>query len=172
MSKQIKKFVSKESYKHSCAKDVLYNLLIEAEKENNNELYASVGQIKWRPNYGIFKELVFYNTSTGYYFETSKGLKEGLNGNIENQDEAFIENFDRGYPLFVPDITIFHKGMAIYFIEIINTNDVNDKKLNKIKSFAEREGYYPHIIKVKADDILNINIGDKIKKLKCEIIDL
>ena len=167
-SKKDNTFVELESYKHKCAKDILFNWLKEADK---NE-FCEVAQIKWRSNYGVFKELKFYTTSTSYYFETSEGLiKTGLD-EIENPDDRFDKDFNRGSILFVPDITIFHKGMATIFIEIVNTNDVTKEKLQRMKNFADKHGYYPKIYKIKADDILNINVGNIPKVIKCDIIEL
>lgn len=170
-SKNSTSFSELESYKHKCAKDILFQWLKDAE-ESDYDMYCNVGQIKWRPNYGVFKELKFYTSSTGYYFETSGGLIKTGHEKIENADDRFDKDFNRGSILFVPDITIFHKGMAVFFIEIVNTSDITDQKFRRIKNFANREGYYPTIYKIKVDDILNINVGNIPNFIKCEEINL
>lgn len=171
-NKNNKEFSGLESYKHKCAKDIMFNWLKDAEENPYNGMYSKVGQIEWRSNYGVFKELKFYTSSTGYYFETSGGINNNSHNIVGNPDDYFDNDFDRGSILFVPDITIFHKGMAVFFIEIVNTNDVSDAKLKRMKSFAEREGYFPTLYKIKADDILNINVGNIPNFIKCEEINL
>src|SRR6478736_842525 len=172
INKKSTEFTNLESYKHKYAKDIMFDWIKYAEENPYNGLYSKVGQIEWRSNYGVFKELKFYTTSSGYYFETSGGIQNNSHNIVGDPDNYFDKDFDRGSILFVPDITIFHKGMAVFFIEIVNTNDVSDIKLKRMQDFAEREGYFPTLYKIKADDILNINVGNVPNFIKCEEINL
>lgn len=156
-----KNFVEKESYAHAMAKDILYSWLKDSEKATKDS-QNKVAQFEWRNSYGIFKELKFYTTSDEYYFEQSKGLKEDSDFdrfNIEHQDDAFIEGCDRGNILFVPDITVFHKGLPIYFIEIVYTNPVSEIKLARIIEFFKGKQWCPQVVSIKAEDILKIQKG-------------
>lgn len=141
-------FVEKESYKHKLAKDMLYDILVKIDNAGDSCCY---GPLSWRSNYGVFKELKFYETSDPYYFECSYGLvcskKKLITGN-----EWFDSEVDRGKILFVPDICIFHKGTPVIFIEVVHKNNVSDDKIKKIKKWSR--GYYIKIYEVYADQIL------------------
>lgn len=154
------KFKEKESFMHRYAKELLANQLSELEK---NE-YCEFGKLKWRPNYGIFTELKFYETTDVYYFEQSKGLKEYAKTKSGNDSRGknpllwFDDSIDRGKILFVPDITIFHKGAAKYFIEIVHTNSVSEYKKRKLVEFDEGIEVY----EVCASEILSNIVGGKL----------
>lgn len=70
--------------------------------------------LPYAKNTGIFTELKFYETSTPYYFESIQHT---------------------GKILFVPDITVFHKGRAYILIEVVHTSELCAKKLRVIQSF-------------------------------------
>ena len=122
------KFEEKESYLHYYAKEVLFNWLVTEELEND---FCNVAQFNWRRNYGVFKELKFFETSDPYYFEMSGGLDYEK---IKEKDynNAFRDNYDRGKILFVPDITVFHKGTPRYLFEIVYTK----KRILRLLIFA------------------------------------
>lgn len=128
-------FKENESFLHKAAKELLYKeLLIAEEKEINFNVFS------WRKNYGVFLELPFFETDDPYYFECSKCLLRDKNDSlfeerIKENSQSVFNNTDRGSILFVPDICIFHKGIPIYFIEVVHKNATTDFKLNKIKSF-------------------------------------
>lgn len=168
-----KVFVEKESYKHMLAKNILFDWL---KNENNNpsniEGFSKLAQFEWRPNYGIFKELKFYTTSTSWYFETSGGLIGNITNEIDNANDVFEKSFNRGNILFVPDITIFHKGLPAIMIEIVYTNDLTKEKIKRIRDFCYREGFYPTIYTIKADDILEIQVGNIPNYIPCKEIKL
>ena len=108
----MKKYEYKESFMHYYAKEVVYNWLINAEKEAD---YCKFAQFEWRKNYGVHKELKFYKTSDPYYFEFPLG----------NKGEIF----------FVPDITVFHKGTPGFIIEIVHTHFIEKGKIEKMINF-------------------------------------
>jgi hypothetical protein len=130
-------FIEKESYKHKLSKELLAGWLNELEKNNDG---CSFGQFKWRSSYGVHTELKIYENDDPCYFENSEGL--------------FNENFDRGKILFVPDITIFHKGSIKYLIEVVHSNPVSEKKINKIFDFFNRKGQVPYVYEIEAEEIL------------------
>ena len=142
-------FIKRESYKHLYAKKVLAKWCREAEKKSE---YCRVAQFFWRANYGVFKELPFYETSDPYYFECSKGLAAVGDGPWDMPEKCFIKGYDHGKILFVPDITIFHKGTASYLFEIIHSNPVSDEKIKRIKLFFR---YHPvEVYEIESEIIL------------------
>lgn len=157
MEKIKKKYEYKESYLHKSAKDLLVTEL--KREEQKNEDYCSFGKIAWRTNYGIFSELPFHETDDLYYFECSEGIKK-YDGYDENSNDKrgknpldwFDPSYNRGKILFVPDITIFHKGTPVFFIEVVHTHYMEDEKANKILKFFDNSP--PKIYEVSAYDIL------------------
>ncbi len=150
-----KPFKAQESYLHRFAKNLLVKWLRELEDKNDSCIFKIEGYnnvIAWRRNYGVYPELKFYETSDPYYFEESKGLIEIGAKNIDNPDLLFSPTFNRGKILFIPDITIFHKGQATTLIEVVNTNSLSDKKLCDIKLFFGDSFF--EIFTIKAKDIL------------------
>lgn len=122
-------YVIKESFKHQYAKDLLTKWLKEHEQNNRSCDFCGWA---WRPNYGVFPELKFYKTSHPYYFE------QGENS---------------GQTLFIPDITIFHKGQAFILIEIVHRSPLTKQKLGRIRNFFG--DCYFEIYTIEADHILN-----------------
>lgn len=123
----MKQFIEKESYKHLFAKNLLRDWFLEQEKHND---YCEVAQFNWRSNYGAYTELPFYKTSDPYYFEC--GLNEGK-------------------ILFVPDITVFHKGVPIYLLEVVHKHPMPLWKVNQIKKFFN---YNIELYEIEAEEIL------------------
>lgn len=138
-----------ETYSHKLAKEILFNHFLELEKQSE---YCNFKELAWKRNYGVFTELPFHKTDDQYYFENSKGLKDNFY-DIENPLDKFIDGFDRGKILFIPDITIFHKGAASLFIEVVLTNSVSEKKLKTMKKFFKSS--YFELYEVSSYDILN-----------------
>lgn len=147
-------FEEKESFKHKMAKDLLHGWLSELDKVDGAELHP----FRWRKNYGVYKELKFHETDDPFYFECSKGLFD-YDKYPEIRDskeplEWFDPNYDRGKILFVPDITIFHKGSATILIEVVHKNHVSREKLHRIKNFYSRNGSHLEVYEVDAEEIL------------------
>lgn len=170
-------FEEKESYKHRLAKDLLFEWLvtIEDEKRKGDTQFddCELTPFSWRPNYGIFKELKFHETDDPYYFEESKCLKvykDENNSLVRDRTEKnpldwFDKDANRGKILFVPDITIFRKGIAHILIEIVHKNNVSREKLNRIKNFYGILDGCVQVYEVDAEEILKqINVP---KKLNC-----
>lgn len=150
-------FDYKESFKHLYAKKLLLEWLRELDEKQD---FCTFGDITWRSNWGVHEELPFYNTSDPFYFEQSFGLladEEGIPVSTQkhyNHKELFDSKYHRGQLLFVPDITIFHKGSVKHFIEVIHKSPPNELKLNKIKWFFQYKGSYAYIWTIPADHIL------------------
>lgn len=163
-------FEEKESFKHKMAKDLLHGWLSELDKVDGAELLP----FRWRGNYGVYKELKFHETDDPFYFECSKGLFDynkypEIYHNNKNPLDLFDPNYDRGKILFVPDITIFHKGSATILIEVVHKNHVSREKLYKIKDFFN--GNHVEVYEVDAEEILKqINVPTKLncRKLSFE----
>ena len=84
------KYYENESFTHRYAKELLADKLSIIEKIND---HCEFNGIKWRKNYGVFKELKFYESSDPYYFELSDGLIpfSGFNNNgIDNRTILLI----------------------------------------------------------------------------------
>lgn len=145
-------FISKESYLHSHAKNLLADVLRKLDKEND---HCEFNVLHWRSNYGVFTELPFHVSDDVFYFECSDGIKYGELA--ENLSDRFDRNFDRGRILFVPDICIFHKGTPKFFIEVVHKNHVSESKLNRIKSFFSES--YIEVYEVSAYQIMS-QVGD------------
>jgi hypothetical protein len=149
-----KEFIPTESYKHLCAKEVLAGWLRDIEKGKD---FCELNPIKWRSNYGVFTELPFYETSDPYYFELSKGIKTTKSGNLSHRGKNplnwYDKSVDRGRILFVPDITVFHKGTAVHLIEVVHKNPVSDYKLRTIQKFFSHHSV--HVWEIPADWILS-----------------
>lgn len=148
------KFVEKESHKHRLAKELLASWFHQQDEMHD---FCQVAQFTWRSNYGVYTELKFYETSDPYYFECSAGLKDYAE--IEDKDvrgdnplEWFDPLVDRGKILFVPDITIFHKGSATILIEVVHKNPLTNTKIDIIKKFFE--GYHVEVYEIEAEEIL------------------
>lgn len=134
------KFIAKESFKHLMAKDLLHKWLCDEEKKSD---ICRLYPFNWRVNYGVFKELIFYEKSSPYYFEDSE------------------EGHEFSKMLFVPDITIFHKGSAITLIEVVHQNHVSDEKLKKIINFFNGD---IAVFEIDAEEILRqIEVPKKLK---------
>lgn len=157
------KYEHRESFMHKHAKDVLVNRLVQIEKEND---YCEFHGLKWRKNYGVFTELKFYETSDTYYFETSGGLLPYNEKRSKNPLEWFDVNFNRGNILFVPDITIFHKGTPTIFIEVVHSHHTEQPKLNAIEKFFA--GCLIQVYEVSAKQILE-NTTPELKR--CDFIE-
>lgn len=158
---------NRESYKLKYAKELFFEW-IKTPEENEN-FYNKVGDLEWRPNYGEFMNLPFYSTSSKYYFETSEGLKEDFEDS-DLPDNCFQENYDRGSLLFTPHITIFHKGIAVYMIDIVDNNPTPYNKILKVKEFGDKEGYTFNFYQIEADYILSFKEGDRPLKLNKKIL--
>ena len=160
------KFIEKESFKHKLAKQLLASWLRDLDKTQDG---CSISPISWRSNYGVFEELKFHETDDPYYFEMSEGLinweiRKGLDLNSlpQTNTDWFMQDFNRGKILFVPDITVFHKGSATILIEILHKHCVPDEKLEVINTFFK--GYYTTLFEIRAEDILSLTeIPSKIK---------
>lgn len=164
-------FEEKESFKHKIAKDLLHGWLSELDKVDGAELHP----FRWRSNYGVYKELKFHETDDPFYFENSKGLydyeKHPEKRESENPLDWFDPNYNRGKILFVPDITIFHKGSATILIEVVHKNHVSREKLIKIKNFYGLLDQCVEVYEVDAEEILiQINVPTKLncRKLSFE----
>jgi hypothetical protein len=147
-------FIENESFKHKIAKELLFSWLNNIEKRNED--FCELIPFKWRVNYGIYKELKFHETDHPYYFELSEGLYD-YDKNPEkripkNYLDWFDPNYDRGKILFVPDITIFHKGTACILIEIVHSNLLSENKINAISKFFD--GYHVEVFEIEAEEIL------------------
>jgi len=134
-------FKHKESYKHLFAKSVLAGWFQKIEEKCKD--FCQLGQFHWRANYGVYTELPFHTTSDEYYFECSGGLLE--------DGQGFDPKFDRGPILFVPDVTVFHKGSPVYLLEVVHTSHVSTDKLSRIKRFFSN---HPSVYEVDANFIL------------------
>jgi len=134
-------FEPKESYKHKLAKNLLATWLREQDEQNE---FPKVAQFSWRRSYGVFEELIFYSDSDEYYFENPK--------------------FNTGYPLFVPDITVFHKGSIVYLFEIVHTNKVSQVKIDLIRKYLPSAELY----EVSANEILRHDSATIPSHIKCK----
>jgi hypothetical protein len=164
------KYSENESFIHKYAKELLAKKLSEINKNNDS---CEFKNIKWRSNYGVFTELKFYETSNPYYFELSDGLVEHTGFDENNIDKRgknpldwFDKNYNRGKILFVPDITIFHKGTPTIFIEIVHTHHLEQKKINAIEKFFE--GHLIQVYEISARQILG-NTTDEL--IDCEFME-
>lgn len=169
-------FKNQESFKHLYAKKLLTKWLREIDEDPKTD-GGSLGQISWRSNYGVYEELPFYNTSDPYYFELSKGLNWFNDDGSDKldprslkrpykQSDVFNSTIDRGRILFVPDVTIFHKGCAVHLIEVIHKNPPSEKKMNAIYEFFN--GHYFNLWTIPADHILGQI--EKPKSLNFELV--
>jgi len=152
-------FVHKESHKHRLAKELLAKWLRDEEVKSGD--FCKFFNLSWRTNWGVHVELPFYETSDPYYFENSKGIiysgcqEHAKKAYLDNNYDQFFEsNVDRGRLLFVPDITIFHKGDVSYMIEVVHTNPVNERKLNTIKKWIYDKGACAKLFEISAENIL------------------
>lgn len=153
-----------ESYKHKLAKELLYSWLKEIHDDknidySNDHPFGRYLPFNWRKNYGVYMELPFYTTSDPYYFECSKGVwcdlpehTELESCDCERDENSFIKHIDKGKILFVPDITIFHKGTAKILIEVFHTNPVSPNKMRKIAKFFEQS--HIEVYQIDAENIL------------------
>lgn len=174
------RYQEKESLLHLYAKQTLHKWLKEIDDKND---FCGLPPFEWRSNYGIFMELPFYETSDHYYFEQSKGLidydppeidwskpyEETKYEDPRGKDplQWFDKSIDRGKILFVPDITIFHKGTPKFLIEIVHTNPVSEQKIDKIIDFFDY-GIEVHEVNVK--DILKVDKLVRPSKIKTKCI--
>lgn len=146
------KFQYKESYKHRYAKKLLIHWL---RKIDEKEDFCEFGSISWRSNWGVHEELPFYETSDPYYFELSKGLIFDVPWKPYNHKEVFQPGYNRGKLLFIPDITIFHKGAAVHFIEVVHKSWPSNEKIEKISKYVQHHHCYCSLWMVTCDYILN-----------------
>lgn len=144
-------FEVKESYKHLYAKKILANWCKEAEEKSDG--CCQIAQFYWRKNYGVFEELPFYETSDPYYFENSGGFSPYKWEHGFKPEQCFSKRYNRGKILFVPDITIFHKGVPGYLFEIVHSNPVSIQKIEIIRSFFG-DLYYTELYEINVEDIL------------------
>lgn len=163
-------FIERESYKHLFAKNLLKKWFLE---QDNSEDYCQVAQFKWRSNYGIFTELKFYETSSPYYFELSGGLKEH-----EGFDEKYVDKrginpldwfdpaFNRGKIQFVPDVSIFHKGVPVLLLEVVHTSPLTTWKIDNIKKFFD--GFHIEVYEIEAEEVLRHDKSLVPKYLQCK----
>lgn len=158
-----------ESHKHLLAKELLFKWLKEIHDDrtidySRDHPFGIKLPFNWRRNYGVFLELPFHQTDDPYYFECSDGIyKCGVDHRLDSADieecdcdrdeNNFLVGYNRGPLLFVPDITIFHKGTATIFIEVVHKNGVSISKANKMLSFFE--GHHIEVYEISADTILN-----------------
>jgi hypothetical protein len=64
---------------------------------------------------------------------------------------------------FICDITIYDENGIIKLIEIDNKHPVDDEKLFKMNIYFRKHGYFPELIEIKADAILqNTDIPKKL----------
>lgn len=150
-------FITQESYRHKLSKEQLYKWLCSIESGNRQELHEDFKiPFGWnKGNYGVHLELPFYETSSPYYFEQGAGIisPNGLHPSTHHHSNFVDPLVNRGKILFVPDITIFHKGTAYHFIEVCYKNKTSAKKIQDIKNFF---GTYPiYVWEIEADNILN-----------------
>jgi hypothetical protein len=144
-----KQFIEKESYNHKFAKNLLASWLRDLESKDD---FCSLNPFNWRRNYGVFEELKFHKGDDLYYFECSDGVKQ-WDERSTNPNDYFYPDYNRGEILFVPDITIFHKGCPKILIEIVHTNSVSESKIAKINDFFGRDNI--ELYEVFADDVLS-----------------
>ena len=137
--------------KEEKAKDLLFEIL---KKENNSGDSSRIGQFYWRKNYGVFKDLPFHKSDNAYYFEESKGIipYNKRDEKCMNYLNWFNPDFNRGQLLFVPHITIFHKGSVKYVFIIVDGEDAPYSQLKIMDDFFQ--GYW-NCYQIEADDILN-----------------
>lgn len=159
-------FIEKESHKHKLAKELLASWF---NKQDKTQDFCQVAQFNWRSNYGVYTELKFYETSDPYYFESSVGLRDysevkGKDIRGDNPLEWFDPAIDRGKFLFVPDITIFHKGTAVILIEVVHKNPLTETKIETIKKFFG--GHHVEVYEIEAEEILRHT--DIPNHLKCK----
>jgi len=149
------KFVQKESHKHRLAKELLAKWFRDQEEKSDS---CGIGNVGYRKNWGVYLELPFYEKSEQCYFECSDYVDPWLRDNsklcyVDNDyEKLFKQNIDRGKLLFVPDITIFHKGDARIFIEVVHSNPVSQKKIDIIKKWLN--GGYAEVFEIDAEEIL------------------
>lgn len=166
------RFIPRESYKHLFAKNLLKRWFLEQEK---TEDFCQVGQFKWRSNYGVFTELEYYETSDPYFFECSVGLIEysgqdddGIDKRGKNPLNWFDPNIDRGKILFVPDVSIFHKGTPVILLEVVHTHPLPDWKVKKIKKFFN--GFHVEVYEIEAEEVLRKDSSSVPNYLQCKQI--
>jgi hypothetical protein len=146
-----KSFQPKESFKHRCAKGLLAGWLKAQESQGE---HCRLAQFSWCKSYGVFTELKFYETSHPYYFELSDGLKAPVEGKPRDKDPLtwFDPRKDRGEILFVPDITVFHQGRALFLIEVVHANPVSESKANRMQWFFRETPAF--VLEIEAEEIL------------------
>lgn len=130
------KYEYHESHKHKLAKETLFKWLDNIEKFIPNSPPVRLPFYWRRPNWGVHMELPFYSNSDPYYFECSG----------HELDE------EPGRLLFVPDITIFHKGSVKIIIEVVHKNYISAKKEESIYKFFKND---VQLYSIEADNILN-----------------
>jgi len=148
------KYEKRESFKHLMAKQLLVKWLRDIESKND---HCQLGDLSWRSNQGVHEELPFYETSNPYYFELSGGLNPERDFDLDKYDYSnlWLPNFNKGLILFVPDITIFHKGCATHLIEVVHKSDLTAEKINEIMFFFHgTECPYYQVWTISADHIL------------------
>jgi len=155
-SKRLTRLGGEESFKHNLAIQLLWKWLNEAEIAGR-----SISPFAWRsPNWGVHIELPFFETSDPNYFEHSFGLIDDINeiaprNEYKSIDELFRPSANLGRLLFIPDITIFHKGQAAHFVEVVHTNPVSIDKLHKIADWWKyKQGGWLNIWEVEAEWVL------------------
>jgi len=151
-------FKENESFKHKLAKNLLAEWLKEQEEIDKD--HCNFLPFKWRKSEGIFTELKFHEFDSLYYFQQSRGLKEYtgydeqtlIDHRGNNPLEWFDDSISRGKIMFVPDITIFHKGVPNILIEIVHSNPISELKKQNITKWYGGENV--ELYEVFADDIL------------------
>ena len=133
-------FEPKESYKHKIAKSLLAQWFQSQELKNDS---CQVAQFQWRASYGVHEELIFYTNSSPFYFEDSQN-----DGNF----------------LFVPDVTVFHKGTPKYLFEVYHKHKVPKYKIERIKRILPDAEVY----EISANEILRHDSRFVPSELKCK----
>lgn len=137
------------------AKELLHGWLRLADRDLDDQLPKGFSTpFGWRTgNYGVHMELPFYDETEAYYFECTPGLVEcGLR--VDDWRDAFKEGYPKGKLLFVPDITIFHKGCPSIVVEVVHKSSVSKSKLDKIIAWGNKHADL-EVWEIEADNILN-----------------
>ena len=148
------------------AKEILFKILREEDMSGDS---SKIAQFHWKRNYGVYKDLPFYESDNSYYFEESKGIIP-----YDERDEKCVDylkwfsaDFNRGKLLFVPHITIFHKGAVKYVLIIVDGKDTPHSELKVMDDFFS--GYW-NCYQIEADDILNCGNLESIDRIKVKTI--
>lgn len=130
-------------------------------KDKVDGYYPDNFPLYWRGNYGVHKDLPFYNTRDNFYFECSQDLKEFLSheehahvSEMEDISVLFEPDYDKVL-LFTPDITIFCKGWAAIMIYITGKCRPYIKYNELVELHQWHNNYDPSIYVVTEASILS-----------------